>query len=62
MTGKLLMLLAAAIALGAILGRLRLPGGGDRPPRVEAARRCAVCGAYAIEGAPCARDDCPQRA
>ena len=48
-----LLVIAVAIVL-AISGRLRRSKIGRKAsPRVEAAHKCAACGAYVIEGQPC---------
>lgn len=61
MTLKALLVLLALLALaGMIARRLGPPARKTRRPAIEAARKCAACGAYVLAGAPCARPDCPQ--
>lgn len=64
MTYKIATLLLALLLLVGMLARPRAGGLGKSKPKgpaIEAARKCRVCGAYALAGAPCARPDCPQR-
>ena len=59
-----LLFLIVIVVLG-MIGKWRLPRLPRRKPgtAVEAARKCSVCGAYAIgaKPAPCARETCPHR-
>lgn len=59
MTKALLLLLALA-ALAAMLRRQFGPPrtGRAKGPVIEAARKCPGCGAYVLDGAPCARPEC----
>ncbi len=59
-----LIFLIVMIVLG-MIGKWRLPSLPKRRKgtAIEAARKCSVCGAYAIGAhpAPCARETCPHR-
>lgn len=61
---KLFVILAALMLLAGMLGRQFGRKGSavdhkKKRPAVEAARKCPACGAYAMDGARCEREDCP---
>lgn len=62
MVKAVVLFLLVMLVLG-MIGKLRLPRLTRRKPgtAIEPARKCAVCGAFAIGGTPCARSDCPTR-
>ncbi len=65
MSAKFALVLVALMLLAGMLSRQfgRSRVAPDRKkrnrPAVEAARKCSACGAYAIDGARCDREDCP---
>jgi hypothetical protein len=60
---RLALVLLAAVAIAAIIGRWLNPriAGRGTAPRVQSARKCQVCEAYVLgaEPEPCGRADCP---
>ncbi len=62
MSLKIAMLLLAALIVSGIIGRARAQRvDRTKSSKIEAARKCETCGAYALAGAPCERGDCPRR-
>lgn len=51
---KIIILFLLAMAVLAMVGRLRLPRGKPKPPRVKGPVICGKCGSYILGDGPCA--------
>lgn len=53
MTLRFALFLALAVAVVAVVGRLRRAHGAAPPKPIQAAQKCPTCGTYILDGQAC---------